>query len=154
RRRRLFSEETRVSRTIRELVEERSAEIVGRAAEKAALLQTLEEGGPLVVFVHGIAGVGKSTLLEAFAGEARSRGETVVVIDCRSIEPTERGFLDRVAHAVGGTPASAEEAAERLAGLGERVVLVLDTYEVLRLLDSWVRVAFAPALRENTRLVV
>jgi hypothetical protein len=143
-----------VSRTIRELVEERSAEIVGRTAEKAALLQTLEEGGPLVVFVHGIAGVGKSTLLEAFASDARSRGETVVVIDCRSIEPTERGFLDRLANAVGGAPASAEEAAERLAGLGERVVLVLDTYEVLRLLDSWVRLVFTPALRDNTRLVL
>jgi hypothetical protein len=143
-----------LSRTIRELVEERSAEIVGRATEKAALLQTLEEGGPLVVFVHGIAGVGKSTLLEAFAGEARSRGETVVAIDCRSIEPTERGFLDSLASAVGGAPSSAEEAAERLAGLGERVVLVLDTYEVLRLLDSWAREVFAPALRDNTRLVL
>ncbi len=143
-----------MSRTIRELVEERSAEIVGRAAEKAALLRTLEEGGPLVVFVHGIAGVGKSTLLEAFVGEGRSRGETVVQIDCRSIEPTERGFLDGLGVAVGGAPASAEEAAERLAGLGERVLLVLDTYEVLRLLDSWIRLAFVPALRENTRLVV
>src|ERR671936_703795 len=129
-------------------------EIIGRATEKAALLQTLEEGGPLVVFVHGIAGVGKSTLLGSFASEARSRGETVVMIDCRSIEPTERGFLNRLANAVGGAPASAEEAAERLAGLGERVVLVLDTYEVLRLLDSWVRLVFAAALHDNTRLVV
>src|SRR5690349_17490827 len=143
-----------MNRTIRELVEERSAEIVGRATEKAVLLQTLEEGGPLVVFVHGIAGVGKSTLLEAFASEARGRGETVVMIDCRSIEPTERGFLDRLADAVGGAPTNVEEAAERLAALGERVVLVLDTYEVLRLLDSWVRLAFAPALHDNTRLVL
>ena len=76
------------------------------------------------------------------------------MIDCRSIEPTERGFLDSLGSAVGGAPASAEEAAERLAGLGERVVLVLDTYEVLRLLDSWAREVFAPALRDNTRLVL
>ena len=33
-------------------------------------------------------------------------------------------------------------------------MLVLDTYEILRLLDSWVRLAFAPALRDNTRLVL
>jgi DNA-binding winged helix-turn-helix (wHTH) protein len=143
-----------VSRTIRELVEERSAEIVGRAAERAALLGTLEEGGQLVAFVHGIAGVGKSTLLEAFAGEARGLGATVVRIDCRSIEPTERGFLEGLGGAVGGAPTSAEEAAERLARLAERVVLVLDTYEVFRLLDSWMRQVFAPALRDNTRLVV
>ena len=143
-----------MSRTIRELVEERSAEMFGRTAEKAALLETLEEGGPLVVFVHGIAGVGKSTLLEAFSSEARSLGETVVAIDCRSIEPTERGFLDRLGSAVGGTPANAEDAAQRLAGLGERVVLVLDTYEILRLLDSWIRLVFTPALHDKTRLVV
>ncbi len=143
-----------MSRTIRDLVEDRSVEIVGRAAAKAALLGTLEEGGQPVVFVHGIAGVGKSTLHEAFAGEARELGATVVRIDCRSIEPTERGFLDGLGGAVGGAPTSAEEAAERLARLGERVVLVLDTYEVLRLLDSWVRQLFAPALRDNTCLVM
>ena len=97
-----------MSRTIRELVEERSAEIVGRTAEKAALLGTLEEGGQLVVFVHGIAGVGKSTLLEAFAGDARNRGATVVRIDCRSIEPTERGFLEAL-----GAPSEARRRAPR-----------------------------------------
>jgi hypothetical protein len=143
-----------VSRTVRDLVEERSVDIVGRAAEKAALLGTLEEGGELVVFVHGIAGVGKSTLLEAFAGEARGLGATVVRIDCRSIEPTERGFLDGLGGAVGAALTSAEEAAVRLAQLGERVVLILDTYEVLRLLDSWVRQLLAPALRDNTRLIM
>ena len=143
-----------MSRTIRELVEERSSSIVGRTTEKTALLRTLDQDGELVVFVHGIAGVGKSTLLEAFAGEARARGATVVRIDCRSIEPTERGFLDGLGAAVGGVLTSADEAAERLAQLGERVVLVLDTYEVLRLLDSWLRQIFAPALRDNSRLVV
>lgn len=143
-----------MSRAIRELVQERSTKIVGRAAERAALLRTLGEGGPFVVFVHGLAGVGKSTLLDAFGAEARGLGATVVRIDCRSIEPTERGFLDALGRAVGGAPTTAEEAAERLAGLGERVVLILDTYEVLRLLDSWLRQDFAPALRENTRLVI
>ena len=143
-----------MSRTIRELVEERSGQIVGRTVEKAALLGTLEEGGRLVVFVHGIAGVGKSTLLESFADEARRTGAIVVRIDGRAVEPTERGFLEALGGAVGGAPASAEEAAERLAGLGERVVLMLDTYEVLRLLDGWIRGRFAPALRDNTRLVI
>lgn len=143
-----------MSRTIRELVEERSAQIVGRTAEKAALLGTLEEGGQLVIFVDGIAGVGKSTLLGAFAGEAQAAGATVVRIDCRSVEPTEQGFLKGLGGAVGGAPTSAEEAAARLARLGERVVLLLDTYEVFRLLDGWMRQVFAPALHDNTRLVM
>jgi len=143
-----------VTRTIRELVEERSAAIVGRAAEQAALVEALDDGGPLVAFIHGIAGVGKSTLLDAFAAEARAGGATVVRIDCSSIEPTERGFLDALGEAIGGTPATADETAARLAALGPRVALVLDTYEVLRLLDSWIHQVFAPALPATTRLVI
>jgi len=42
--------------------------------------------------VHGLVGVGKSALLEASAEAARGLGATVVQIDCRSIEPTARGF--------------------------------------------------------------
>ncbi len=143
-----------MSRTIREVVEQRSAAIVGRAAEQAALLQALDDGGPLVVFVHGIAGVGKSTLLDAFAADARATGATVVRVDCTTIEPTERGFLDALGTAVGGAPGTADEAAQRLAHLGPRVALVLDTYEVLRLLDSWLHETFAPALHDTTRLIV
>ena len=33
-------------------------------------------------------------------------------------------------------------------------MLIVDTYEVLRLLDGWIRRSFAPALRDNTRLVL
>ena len=33
----------------------------------------LEDGGPLVAVVHGVAGAGKSALLRAFAAEARRR---------------------------------------------------------------------------------
>lgn len=51
--------------------------------------------------MHGIAGIGKSTLLAAFAERLRERGITVVRIDCSSIEPTDRGFLAALRAAVG-----------------------------------------------------
>ena len=47
--------------------------VVGRDHELAVLLGSLEENGPLVTFVHGIAGIGKSTLLGAFVARARER---------------------------------------------------------------------------------
>ncbi len=47
-----------------------------------------------------------------------------------------------------------EDAATRLAGLGQRVILVLDTYEVLRLVDPWLRQAFVPALTDNVRVIL
>ena len=57
------------------------------------------DGGPQVVFVHGIAGIGKFTLLEAFAEQARSRGATVVRLDCRGVEPTDRIWAEASAGA-------------------------------------------------------
>ena len=128
--------------------------MVGREDEWAVLQGLLEADGPLVVFVHGIAGVGKSTLVEAFAVEARDRGATVLHLDCRSIEPTERGFLAALGDANGAATSSTAEAATRLGQLGERVILVLDTYELLRLVDAWLRQTFVPALRDNVRMVL
>ncbi len=114
----------------------------------------LEPDGPVVVFVHGIAGVGKSTLLDAFARDARALGATVVALDCRSIEPTEAGFLGALASAVGGVRSTPAAAGRRLADLGERVVLALDTYELLRLLDPWLRQELIPVLPEGVRVLI
>src|SRR5947209_16303533 len=46
--------------------------------------------------LHGIAGTGKSTLLEAFTQRARAAGATVIRLDCRTIEATEAGFLSEL----------------------------------------------------------
>ena len=40
--------------------------MVGRENELGILLEVFEDDGALVVQIHGIAGVGKSTLLTAF----------------------------------------------------------------------------------------
>ena len=127
---------------------------VGREDELAAMLRCLEVDGPLVVAVHGIGGIGKSRLLESFAAEGRARGATVVRLDCRSIEPTESGFLHELGVAIGTEFTTAEEGAERLGQLGRRVVLALDTYELVRLLDTWLRQVFVPTLMDNTRVVL
>jgi hypothetical protein len=50
--------------------------------------------------------------------------------------------------------ATVADAADALSGLGDRVVLVLDTYEQLRLLDTWLRQELVPGLRDNTRLAL
>ena len=44
--------------------------------------------------------------------------------------------------------------AVRLGSLGERVVLTLDTYEVFRFLDVWLREVFLPSLPKNVRVVL
>ena len=140
--------------TVRELLDQQATRLVGRDDEMAVLRRLLDEDGPLVVFVHGIAGIGKTALVEAFGIETRAAGATVLRLDCRSIEPTERGFLAALEAKTGGEVTTTAAAATRLGGLSERVVLVLDTYELLRLLDPWLGQTFLPALPANVRLVL
>lgn len=140
--------------TMRQRIEDQGAGLVGREPERALLHSVLGVDGPPVVFVHGIGGVGKTTLVDAFAGEARASGVIVLRLDSGAIEPTPRGFLAAISNATGGELGTAEDAAVRLAGLADRVVLVLDRYEVLRPIDLWLQQTFVPALHDGTRVVI
>jgi len=120
----------------------------------SVLLQILKEEGPFVTFVHGIGGIGKSSLLETFVIEGRERGVTFVRLDCRTIEPSEQGFLRELEAAVGGQVNTVETAATRLGSLGKRVILALDTYEVFRVMDTWLRRTFIPSLSDNVRVLL
>lgn len=126
----------------------------GRSREIAGLLELLGEGGPRIAFVHGIAGVGKSTLLAAFSANARDTGATVIQLDGAELEPTERGFLSELSSAIGVPDGTPDALFGRLADLGSPVVIAVDTYEAMRLLDTWIRSAFLADMPANTRLVL
>jgi len=144
-----------MTRRLREILSRQAIEaFVGRQHELAVLLGTLERDGPFVIHLHGLAGIGKSSLLETYVARARARRATVVRLDCRAIEPTARGFLHELGSAIGGELPTPARAANRLARLGRRVVLALDNYEVLRLLDSWLRQVLVPMLQDNVRLIL
>jgi hypothetical protein len=132
----------------------RAAHFVGRADELRRLLLALDDDGPTLAYIHGIAGIGKTALLEAFARAARAQGASVIGLDCRTIEPTESGFLRSLAYAIGSRATSLHTISERLSRLGDRVVLSLDTYEVFRFLDTWLRESFVPLLGTNVRVVL
>ena len=74
----------------------RARRCVGRRVEIDALRELIEAPSTSIATVHGIAGVGKSTLLHALDTELARSGRSVISLDCRVIEPTERGFLRAV----------------------------------------------------------
>jgi hypothetical protein len=136
------------------IAEQASRTFVGRGDEIRLLLKALEDSGPTVVYVHGIAGIGKSRLLAAFAGQARKQGARTILLDCRAVEPTEQGFLRALSATLRKEIASAHDAANKLAGRSGRALLALDHYEVWRLLDSWLRQTFVPQLPKGVRLIL
>jgi hypothetical protein len=136
------------------IAEQAATRMVGRQRELVQLLHCLDDEGPAVTQLHGIGGSGKSTLLAAFCSRAREAGAAVVQLDCRGIEPTERGFVHELGVFVGAQDGDAGQAAEKLGALSDRVILALDTYERFRLLDTWLRQIFIPLLPDNVRVVL
>ena len=130
--------------------------LVGRDECLTALDELLVTGpapSALVAFVHGIAGIGKSALLTAFAVHAERGGARVIALDCRTIEPTERGFLRELATRLELAEPRLEEVLDALAREPALTVITLDNYEVFRLLDTWLRQQFVPALPQGVRVV-
>jgi hypothetical protein len=122
---------------------------VGRERELEVLGGLAGRDARRVVYVHGIAGIGKSVLLRTWLRSARDAGTSVVELDCRTVEPTERGVL----RATGGHR-DVEDLLLHLAVLPAPTVLALDHYEAFRLMDTWLRQVLAPRLPPGVSLVL
>lgn len=128
--------------------------LIGRHRELDELGRLIGGETPFVMFIHGVAGIGKSSLLAAFAVSARDGGAMVLQLDCRALEPTDRGVLEALGAALGQRSPSLQTVSARLGRLTGRVILMFDHYEVLRLVDTWLRQTFVPQLPDNVRIVI
>ena len=98
-----------------------------------------------MAFVHGPGGIGKTSLVRRVLSELPPsvRG---LYLDGRDVEPTPEGFCRAIGHAL-GLPEMQTTVATIARALGEtRVTLVVDIYEMLGLLDAWLRTRFLPTL--------
>jgi hypothetical protein len=131
----------------------RSRRFVGRVGELELFRAALAAPEPpfTVLHVHGPGGVGKTTLLQAFAEAAVGAGRVAVALDGRELEPSPPGFLAALGLAL-GQPSHDDP----LAALGsdQPVVLLVDTYEVAAPLDDWLRQRFLPALPADTLVIL
>src|SRR5262245_30927884 len=103
-----------MARLVKDLLAQSASDsFVGRGVGLEAL-DSLLHNGPRLIFLHGIAGVGKSALVAVFMERARTEGAAVIGLDCRAMEPTERGFLQALSIAIGGPVADLNQATVRL----------------------------------------
>ena len=148
------SEAGATRRSVKGRLDRAAPALVGREPERTELLRLLQPEGPSVSFIYGLAGVGKSALLRAFAAEVAARHVTVLEFDATAIEPSETGLVAAVSDALGAHLADPIAAADAIGAAGEKVVLTLDAYERLRPLDEWLRECWLPALPEHVRVVI
>jgi hypothetical protein len=130
-----------------------TSRLVGRDLELARLVASVDRDRASVTVVHGIPGVGISTLLARFADVVRGGGARVRVLDGRAVAPTPAGFLAAVGASPCGGPAALDGLARSLAAT-ERTVLVVDHWDAARLLDGWIRREVLPRLPATASLVL
>lgn len=95
-----------------------------------------DDGGSVLLQIHGLPGIGKSALLVAAAARLDAAGTPCRLIDGRLVEPTPQGVL------------------EALGGPVDGGVLLIDHFDSLRLLDGWFRAVFLPSLPATVRIVL
>ncbi|MGA7732242.1 MAG: ATP-binding protein [Chloroflexia bacterium] len=131
----------------------RRKRFVGRENERELFRNALasEELPFFVLHIYGPGGVGKSTLLKEFSGMCDELGVSCTYMDARNIEASPEAFVAALQMALNVTPPmmplEALDADER------RHVIIIDTYELLAPLDTWLREVFLPQLPADTLIV-
>jgi hypothetical protein len=129
--------------------------LVGRSAELERLEAFVLGDERLVMHIQGIPGVGKTHLLNALAANLGANGVFVVRIDARWCEPSPAVLCRAICKKIGASESEdAAVVATSLSGSSKRTLLVLDSYESFRLLDSWLRQVFLPSLGDSVRTIL
>jgi hypothetical protein len=142
--------------SLRDRLERRAVEaLAGRGTELERLEAFALGDEPLVMHIQGIPGIGKTHLLKALAANIGGKDVFVVRIDARWCEPSPAALCRAVCREIGG--AESEDTAvvaTRLSDGAKRILLVLDSYESFRLIDSWLRQSFLPSLGGGVRTIL
>jgi hypothetical protein len=137
-------------------LERRAVEaLIGRRAELERLEVFVLGNEPLVMHIQGIPGIGKTHLLNAVAASVAGKGVFVVRIDARWCEPSAAALCRAICRQIGASESEESAAvASSLSDVAKRILLVFDSYESFRLLDSWLRQVFLPSLGDSVRTIL
>lgn len=135
------------------LEQARHARFVGRNGELSLLESALSaETLPFfVLHIFGPGGVGKTTLLQEFALISERYGARPIYLDARHIDLSPDAFIKTLQTSLGHH--NGTSIPDLLDASPQRIVILIDTYETLTPLDSWLRTTFLPQLPDTVLTV-
>lgn len=114
----------------------------------------------LILNVWGAAGVGKSSLLDAFRRIAENEHASYFYFDCRDLCSSQAIFIEKLCAGLHGrapltdkTLAGCFDALHHVA-LSQPMVIVFDTFDEAGELGRWLRESFLPHLPQRSLIVV
>ncbi|MCW1966521.1 MAG: ATP-binding protein [Anaerolineae bacterium] len=148
----------------------RQRSFVGREGERGLFSAALHaETLPFnVLHLHGPGGVGKTTLMKEWGKQCGEANALALYLDARNIDPSPLGFClalnAGLMQLLGKEPASSPNPAAvpracsaalvEFSALNQCGVLFIDTYELLKPLDSWLYEEFVPQMPDTVLLVL
>src|SRR5262245_44805662 len=141
--------------TIADLIRQgRRDTLAGRNAELRLLRQVTAPGGPVVAYVHGPAGIGKTALTSALDACLEDEGVRRLHIAAGAVEPTSTAILTALGRALDHEVRTLPELAAALTSIKNVTVVMVDDVDTWRLAASWLRADLLPALPASTRFVL
>src|SRR5438132_7388197 len=138
--------------TIADLIRHgRRSTLAGRNAELRLLRQVTAAGGPVVAYVHGPAGIGKTVLISALDACLEDEGVRRLHIAAGAVEPTPTAILAALGKVLDHETRTVAELAAALASDKGVTVIMVDDVDTWRLAASWLRADLLPALPASTR---
>ena len=126
--------------TIADLIRQgRRTTLAGRNAELRLLRQVTAHGGPVVAYVYGPAGIGKTALMSALDACLEDESVRHFHITAGAIEPTPAAILSALGKAVDQEARTVAELAAAFASLKDVTVIMVDDVDTWRLAASWLR---------------
>lgn len=117
----------------------RRSRFIGRTAEIELFRGMLDRRSrAAILHVHGVGGIGKSTLLAEFARLAETKGRPVLQIDARNVPPTLQAF----------------QSAANTDGAPPGIVLLVDSLDHQDALGQWLMRDFLPSLPADAVVVL
>jgi Transcriptional regulatory protein, C terminal len=111
-------------------------------------------GGPVVVYVHGPAGIGKTALVSALDACLEDEGVRRLRIAAGAVEPTPTAILAALGKVLDHEARTVAELAAAFRSVKDVTVVMVDDVDTWRLAASWLRADLFPALPESTRFVL
>src|SRR6266496_3260249 len=136
------------------LMEARHNRFVGREGELSVFESALRADilPFYILHIYGPGGVGKTTLLQEFSLLSEGYGARVIYLDARHIDLSPDAFLDFLGTLLGQT--NGASIPDLLDASSQRTVILIDTYEALTPLDTWLRTTFLPQLPDTVLTVL